>query len=264
MLILGLVGTIAVGTRQASDMLKSRTGFSIIMTNEATQQEISSINQALSSTNGINTFSFSSALDNMEAWNRDNGENVLEILDTNPFPADFTVRVAPDYAGLVALQELAARFANLPGVDSISLNSELVSNLNHNISMVTWILTGIAAGLLLISFVLINNTVRLTVYSRRFLIHTMKLVGATGSFIRRPFVRTGMLSGITAGLLASLLLAGLIAYVHAKHPLLAGCLPWLNLVWLFPAMLLAATAVCATASTLATNRYLRLDYDDLF
>lgn len=264
MLILGLVGTIAIGTDRSSDILKSRTGFTIIMTDEADAQDISHVNHALTTSPAVRLFEYNSAESNMAAWNIENGEDVMDILGINPFPADFSVRVNPAWATPDSISALASRFTTMAGVDEVSLNTAMISNLNHHIATVTWILSGVALGLLLISFVLINNTVRLTVYSRRFLIHTMKLVGATGSFIRGPFVRTGILSGLLAGIVASAILAALIAFAHSRHPMVTACLPWFNLAWLFPAMIVAAMAVCGTASTLATNRYLRMDYDDLF
>ncbi|MDE5608572.1 MAG: permease-like cell division protein FtsX [Muribaculaceae bacterium] len=264
MFTLGLVGTIVAGTKGVTDMLKSRTGFTIIMTDEAQPSEISAVSHALSADNSIRYFSFKSAEENMSEWNRENEEDVLQILGVNPFPADFTVRVFPDWSAPDILASLGDRYAAMAGVSEITLSTSAVSNLHHFISTVNWILTVIAAGLLLISFVLINNTVRLTVYSRRFLIHTMKLVGATGSFIRGPFVRSGILSGLTAGVIASGLLAGLISFAHSKHAAVSDCIPWSALWWLFPAIILAAMAVCSIASILATNRYLRMDYDDLF
>lgn len=130
--------------------------------------------------------------------------------------------------------------------------------------MLNTILLIIAAALLLISFVLINNTVRLTVYARRFLIHTMKLVGAKGSFIRRPFLISNILQGIVAALLACGLLALLAGWAKSLDPAMDSLLPWSALAAVFGGILVVGCAICALAAVIATNRYLRASYDDMF
>ncbi|MBD5214787.1 MAG: hypothetical protein HDS75_08220 [Bacteroidales bacterium] len=264
MFTLGLVGIIVVGTNGVTDMLKARTGFTIIMADEADTREIAAVNQALSADNGVRQFSFRSAEQNMLQWNKENDEDVIEILGVNPFPPDFTVRVNPDWSSPDQLAAMSRKYSALAGVSEIALSTKAISNLHRHISTLNLVLTAVAIGLLLISFVLINNTVRLTVYSRRFLIHTMKLVGATGSFIRGPFIRSGILSGLTAGIVASGLLTALIYVAHSQRPAISQCIPWTALLWLLPAVILLAVIICSLASILATNRYLRMDYDDLF
>ncbi|MDE6832123.1 MAG: hypothetical protein K2J07_05265, partial [Muribaculaceae bacterium] len=179
-------------------------------------------------------------------------------------PPDFTVRVNPDWSLPDQLAAMSRKYSALAGVSEIALSTKAISNLHRHISTLNLVLTAVAIGLLLISFVLINNTVRLTVYSRRFLIHTMKLVGATGSFIRGPFIRSGILSGLTAGIVASGLLTTLIYVAHTQRPAISQCIPWTALLWLLPAVILLAVIICSLASILATNRYLRMDYEDLF
>lgn len=264
MLTLGLVGMIATGTKGATDMLKSRTGFTIFMTTEVSPAEIEAVNKALSSDKSVRHFEFTSAEANMEQWNEENKLDVIRLLGINPFPADFVVRVNPEWSDPEQLEVLRDKYAALSGVDEVEISTRVIANLYRLISTVNLVLIIIAAGLLLISIVLINNTVRLTVYSRRFLIHTMKLVGAAGSFIRGPFIRSGLMSGLTAGILASGMLAGIITFARSTYPAVTDCLPWASLWWLFPAMIVVAMTICALASILATNRYLRLDYDDLF
>ena len=140
----------------------------------------------------------------------------------------------------------------------------MVDSINHNIKSIALILTIVAAALLFISFALLNNTVRLTVYSRRFLIHTMKLVGATGGFIRRPIINSNMLSGLVAAIIADLLLAGALFYLHSADKVIAAALPWEEAAWVFAGIIVIGIAICSIASLFATNKYLRSDYDDMF
>ena len=153
----------------------------------------------------------------------------------------------------------------MPEVDEATANTEMIDNLDRNARLLNLILIIIAAALLLISFVLINNTVRLTVYSRRFLIHTMKLVGATGAFIRRPFLQINLLQGVIAGVLASGILVGFTAWAASlKEVLLTAFLPWDAVGLLCLGMIVAGMIICTLAALLATNRYLRKDYDAMF
>lgn len=263
-LILGLVGTIAVGTREAADILKSRTGFTVVMSDFATEAETAAVKRQLAADPGVRTTTFTTATQHMERWNRENGEDVMQMLGVNPFPADFEVKVKANRGNPDSLSDMSTRYRQMAGVEEVPVNYEVSANLNHDISIVNMILGGVALGLLLISFVLINNTVRLTVYSRRFLIHTMKLVGATGGFIRRPFVRSGFINGLVAGIFGSGVLALLIYAARTRFPAMAQCLPFEKMWWLFPSMILISIIICSLASTMATNRYLKMEYDDLF
>jgi cell division transport system permease protein len=112
--------------------------------------------------------------------------------------------------------------------------------------------------------VLINNTVSLAIYSRRFIIHTMKLVGATPGFIRRPFVRTGLFNGLISGIIASALLAGVQVYAVNLDADVANTLTWTDAAIVYVAITLIGMAVCTLASIWSTNRYLRRNYDSLY
>ena len=140
----------------------------------------------------------------------------------------------------------------------------VVDSVNSFLNRLSVVLLAIAAALLVISFVLINNTVSLAVYSRRFIIHTMKLVGATGAFIRRPFLLAGAGTGAIAGVAAAAILAGIRAYGATFDPIVDVLLPWWTMAWLLAAVILAGVVICVLASIFATNRYLRADYDEMF
>ncbi|WP_370455709.1 cell division protein FtsX, partial [uncultured Muribaculum sp.] len=144
------------------------------------------------------------------------------------------------------------------------VHTELVDSINRNINSVSLILIIITCALLFISFALINNTVRLTVYSRRFIIHTMKLVGATGSFIRRPFINANVVSGIVSALIASAILAGTLYYLQGIDSGIASAITWPQAACVFAGILIIGIIICAVAALFATNKYLRLDYDDMF
>ena len=122
----------------------------------------------------------------------------------------------------------------------------------------------IAVLLMLISFVLINNTVRLTVYSRRFLIHTMKLVGAKPGFIRRPFVISNMLNGLIAAFVSMLFLLGVYLFLQNIDEALVVSFSALEIVAVFAGLIVLGVLICGLAAFLAADKYIRLSYDDLF
>ncbi len=153
---------------------------------------------------------------------------------------------------------------SLPAVGKVMTESALIRGVDSTLRRLTAVLLTIAAAMLLISVVLIRNTVSLSVYARRFIIHAMKLVGATRGFIRRPFVVAGALNGLIAGIVASLALLPLRAYASTFDPAIAEALTWWRMAAVGASMLVAGVALCALAAAAATDSYLRSDYDDMF
>lgn len=264
LLILGIFGLLSVGANSFTDSIKSRMGFTVVMSDDVNEKILSSMMEMFKSAPYTNTVTFTSADETLANWERDNGENVMEVLGVNPFGAQYEITVKPEYATSDSIVSITDRITNLEGVDEISTTTQVVDVLNNAVDILSMIFIPLALALLLVSGVLINNTVRLTVYSSRFLIHTMRLVGATGSFIRRPFIRTSVINGIVAGIFAGILLALMVWGLHSVAPDIAPFTPWDRLWWIFPAMVLLGIAICSISATLATNKYLRQQYDDMF
>ena len=192
------------------------------------------------------------------------GEDAAEMLDINPYNPEFDVKVTPAYASADSIEAIRHRLAADPAIDEIITAPSTITNVNFFVSRITWILLGIAGALLLISFVLINNTVYLAVYSRRFIIHTMKLVGATPGFIRRPFLLAGMASGVVAGTLAVAVLACSQFWLASLDPMFEQAINWPDLLMVSAGIMLTGILICTLASALATNRYMRQGYDEMF
>ena len=140
----------------------------------------------------------------------------------------------------------------------------MIDEINYTIGNIMIILAIIAATLVLISFVLINNTVRLTVYSKRFIIHTMKLVGATNGFIRRPFIINNLIHGIIASLITIIILASSLYYLQTIDYSWGQSISWLDATYIFSGIIIAGIIICTISAFFATNKYLRTKYDDLF
>lgn len=171
-----------------------------------------------------------------------------------------------DYASPDSLSKIEKQLKNEPGVEGIALpDSTLVEAMNRNIERFTMILGAIALIMIVISFVLINNTVHLAIYARRFTIHTMQLVGATNAFIRRPFVNNNMLSGFLAGCIASCLIcAAVVAAPQAGLSNVTDYIGWNIIGLLIVSLILMGVLLCGLAAWIATSHYLKQDYDELF
>ena len=264
LLLLGLVALTALSASHITREIKENLGFDIIFTEEAPAAKIDSLGAELKTMNFVKEASLFSADDAMNQWKEETGEDVMDVLGVNPFASEYEVKVVAEYASADSIEMVASQFRKLDFVEEVNIRADMVESVNKTMSTLILALSVIAIVLFLISFVLINNTIRLSVYARRFTIHTMKLVGATAGFIRKPFVMSNVVNGFIAGLIADVLLAVLLFYITGFDPILSNVIPdqWLIIVYL--TVPVAGVVICALTSVWATNRYLSYEYDDLF
>lgn len=264
LLILGLVAMMGIAARSITTEIKENMGFDLLLAEDAPQDDVDRLIASLNSSPRVSSATLFSARQAMDQWKADTGEDVMELLGVNPFTGEIEVKVRAEYASSDSISAFVADLRANPIVADATVHAEMVDSINRNISSVGLILLIIAAALLLISFVLINNTVRLTVYSRRFTIHTMKLVGATASFIRRPFLVANLIHGILAAVIAIILLAALSTYIASLDPAVMQAVSLTDSLYVYGGILIAGIVICTLAAFFATNRYLRISYDKLF
>lgn len=202
----------------------------------------------------------------LKNWNSDTGEDLTALYGVNPLSPEIAFGLKEGWNTPQKIAEVTKHVAEMSGVESVDApEAEIVEAMNANIAQVTLILAIVAAVMLVISFVLINNTVQLTIYSRRFTIHTMQLVGATNGFISRPVVGSNAMCGLLAGMIATLLLAaGVATAPYAGIGDLTQLIGWPALAIIAGCVILTGVALCALTAWIATARYLRKDYDELF
>ena len=174
------------------------------------------------------------------------------------------MKVTKEYACADSIQMLVAPINLMPQVSDVKVHNELIDSVNHTLHSVSLTLVCIAVALLVVSFVLIFNTVRLSVYSKRFLINTMQLVGATSGFIRRPFLMESVVNGAVAGVFASGIVAAMLYYCQMFAPSVKSVLEWRDAVMVMVAMIIIGMVICLVAAVFACNRYLSLSYDELY
>ena len=192
------------------------------------------------------------------------GSDPSEFLGTNPFSATIELRLNSDYANSDSLKWIAEELKKNPKVADVAYQVDLMDKVNSNLTKVNILLLVIAGLLTFISFSLINNTVRLSVYSRRFLIHTMKLVGASWGFIRRPFMRNGLLVGILAAIIAIMVLGGCVYGLYYYEPNMVNIITWVELTITAGAVLLFGILITSISSYISVNKFLKMSAGDLY
>lgn len=264
LLILGMLAMTLKASGALGENIRRNIGFIVKIDREASETEITRLKRELATARFTESIAFMPADEILRQESEYMGQPLDSLLDENPFGAELDIKVKPLYANSDSIMAIAGRMELVPSIDEVVTETTIVDDINSVLSRLTIILVAIALALLVISFVLINNTVSLAVYSRRFIIHTMKLVGATGAFIRRPFLVAGLLTGLVSAVMACGILAAVKAYGATIDPLLGLLVPWSAMWWIFAIVVVLGLIICLLASALATNRYLRAGYDEMF
>ena len=268
LLLLGIVAVIGVGARGLSEKIKENIGFDISMKEDATEHQIAALRRDIAAAPFTARMKYVSKEDALEVWREETGEDLMAVLGFNPLTAEIEVHVRSDYSDVASIDRIAAGLKQkYTAIESVTTHRENIEAINRTLTQTALVLGVAAAAMLIISLALINNTVRMTIYSKRFLIHTMKLVGATPGFIRRPIVVSCMINGIIAAFVAVGLLSALLYYLSLDS--LAGeavreAVPLEAVGATAAAMVVLGALLCCATAFFAANKYIRLDYDRLF
>lgn len=264
LLLLGIVAMLGIAANSLTDYVKENIGFDVVMKNDASQQEIDALKQMWTKAPYVASVKYISKEDALQSWEKETGENLMEVIGVNPLSSEFEVRVKPQYVSVNSLNRIEYALSQNKSIDSVKMHKDVVEKINSNVNSVVLVLGAVLVLLVIISFVLINNTVRLAVYSRRFIIYTMKLVGATPGFIRRPFVLTNVVNGLIASLVAMAMLCGLMYYVVEVNYDYANLIEVKHIVMVCAGLMVVGVMMCALAALLAANRFISLNYDELY
>lgn len=266
LVIIGIIALITFSAATETRKLRERLQVSVVMADNVSDSVAASLAKEVATRPFALSVDVVTKEDALNNWKNDTGEDLESLFGVNPLSPEVAFTVKSGYASESALKKIESELKAMPGVESVALpDSTMVENMNRNIETFAIVLGIIAAVMIVISFVLINNTVHLAVYARRFTIHTMQLVGATDGFIRRPFIFNNMLSGLISGLGAS----GIMAIALAAAPSggftdVTSYISWVVYGIVAAGMVAAGVLLCGIAAWIATTRYLRQDYEDLF
>ena len=260
--LLGLILLIGMLGNKLSVYVKENLSFSIVLKDNQKETEIKKMQKSLDALPFIKSTEYISKEQAAKELEEELGENPEIFLGFNPLQASIEVKLHSEYANPDSLQVIEKKIRNYTSVSELLYRKDMMEIVHNNMKRL--ILLTLAAVLMIISFVLISNTIRLLIYSKRFLIHTMKLVGATSGFIRRPFVKYNIVSGIFASILAILMLTGALYYLQNELKGFIQILDMQTLLLVYVAVFALGIVLSVIATIFAVNKYLRMGVDKLY
>ena len=264
LVLLGLVVFSVQTSRNLSQWVKENLTVTVILNDKVGTDEAKQFSEYLYArpfSKNINYISREQALkEQTEAM----GSDPSEFLGMNPFPATLELQLNSDYANADSLTWIADELRKNKEVADVAYQVDLMDSVNRNLAKLNILLLVLALLLTVISFSLINNTVRLSVYSRRFLIHTMKLVGASWGFIRRPFLKKAVVVGLISALLTCVLLGGIIYMLMPYMPHVEEIMTWRELAVTAAAVFVFGFAITVFCTLLSVNKFLRMTAGELY
>lgn len=264
LVMLGVLGLIMVHAKNLSNYVKENIVLNIIVDEGAKEADVLEFQKELNANPAVKQTQYVNKELAARNLTQDLGEDFVNFLGYNPLLSTVDVYLKADYANNKSIDALKASISKNPVVKEVIYQSSLIDMVNKNINTIGFIVLGFAVILLVISIALINNTIRLAIYSQRFLIKSMQLVGATKGFIRKPFILVAMLHGLIASFIAIIILLGLLYYAQQEIPeiIILRNYTEFGIVLLFLVGIgIFITAIC---TTFAVGKYLRLKIYDLY
>ena len=262
--LVGLECLVLLSAHELMRQVKENVVFSIVMKEDNTADEVERTKRMLSAAPYCLDYRFISQEEALQEHIANLGEDPSAFLGYNPLTDAFEIRLQALYAHSDSIKKIETRLLNLPYVDKVVYQKDVVKVLDNNLNEISLILLAVALALLVIALVLISNTIQLQVYSKRFLINTMRLVGATPWVIKWPFIGRNIRVGIEAGLLALLMLAATYYYCQSRLGIVLFPLIWQNVAFITATVLLTGMLITFIASLVATNRYIRMKINKMY
>ena len=264
LLLVGVASILLLNARSVSDYFKENLQVSVLMKQDVTEEQALAYQSSLSGMPGVKATTFISREQGIEEMAQMLGRDFLDVFSTAPVPVSIDVNLEAAYVSTDSLEVVREALAASPLVDEVVYQTSLVEALNANLEKIGLVLGVLILLLLFISFVLIGNMVRLNVFSRRFTIHTMQLVGATRGFIRAPFIGQSAVQGLFAALVAiGLLVAGLFI-LRKEFVQLFEIFQLRTLLLTMGIVVASGVAICVVSTWIVVGRLVRYDRDQLY
>jgi cell division transport system permease protein len=262
--LLGVLGMVIINARILSDYFKESLSFSIMLNEEAKEADIRMLQKDMDAKPYVKSTEYISKDEAAAKLKEDLGEDFVNFLGYNPLSPSIDVYLFAQYTKPDSVSRIEKYVMSYPFVNEVYYQESLLYLINENVKKISLFILVISLFLFLIALTIINNTIRLSVYSKRFLIRTMQLVGATKSFIRRPFILRSVFHGLIAGLVAMILLLGLL-YLIEKEFFMLFTFQNTNLLFLLGAAIILTGIIINVISTFfSVNRYLGISEDKLY
>lgn len=264
LLLVGLASLLLVNARSVSDYFKENMQVSVLLKQEIGNKDAIDFQSVLDTKNYVHRSKFISKEQGTQELSELLGSDFLKVFKSSPVPASIELKLKADYVSQDSLAIVKKEVSAYPQVEEVVYQQSLVDALNSNLTKISLVLGVFILLLLFISFVLINNTVRLNVYSRRFTIHTMKLVGATRAFIRMPFLVQSIFQGLFSAMIAILLLLGILFFVRNEFEQLFEIFKLDLLLLVIGIVVASGLVICVLSTYFAVNKLVSLSKDELY
>jgi len=262
--LLGILGLVLINAKELSDYFRESLSFSVMLDDEAREADIRMLQKDLDAKPYVKSTVYVSKDEAAAKMKEDLGEDFISFLGDNPLPPTIDVYLFAGYTSPDSVARIEKYVLEYPFVKEIYYEESLLFLINENVRKVSLFLLVISAFLFLIAVTIINNTIRLAIYSKRFLIRTMELVGATRSFIRKPFLVRSVYHGIIAALIAMTLLMGLLYLIEKKFYMMFYFHSIRLLVILCVALVILGILINLVSTFLSVDRYLDISEDKLY
>jgi len=262
--LLGILGLVIINAKELSDYFRESLTFSVILDENAREADIRMLQKDLDAKPSVKSTEYVSKDEAAAKMKEDMGEDFISFLGDNPLPPSIDVFLFAGYTNRDSVVKFEKYILEYPFVKEVWYEDSLLFLINENVRKISIFLLIISLFLFLIAVTIINNTIRLAIYSKRFLIRTMQLVGATRAFIRKPFLVRSIYHGVLAALTAMLLLMGLLYLIEKEFLMLFSFESTRLLALLCIFLVIAGILINLVSTYLSVNRYLDISEDKLY
>ena len=262
--LLGILGLVLINAKELSDYFRESLSFSVMLDDAAKEADIRMLQKDLDAKSYVKSTTYVSKDDAASKMKTELGEDFVSFLGDNPLPPSIDVYLTSKYTRPDSVAKIEKYILGYPFVKEVYYQESLLFLINENVKKISLFLLVISSFLFLIALTIISNTIRISIYSKRFIIRTMQLVGATRSFIRKPFILQSALLGFVAALIALTLLMGLLYLIEKKFFLMFTFENTYLLLLLGAAMILTGVLINIISTYFSVNRYLSISEDKLY
>lgn len=262
--LIGLLGVVLLNAERLARYVRENIGFTLVLKDDVQETDIDNLLKSLKTANFVKEAEYVDKGTAAERLKKELGEDFTGFLGYNPLLSSVDVKLKADFATPEQLVVIEKKLLEFPQIREVSYQHDMVKIINENVKKIGFILVFFAVLLLVIFFALINNTIRISIYSQRFIINTMLLVGATDRFIRAPFIRQSIKYGIVGALIANFLLFVLMMSYASELTGIISLDDFTIFGFVFASVLLFGILISWGSTHMAVNRFIRMKFDELY
>jgi len=262
--MIGLLGMIIIHGKKLSDYVRENISISLMLKENLADEQVQNYMKRLQNTSYVKQAEFISREQAAKQLSNELGEDFVEFLGYNPLPASIDLQLKAGYANNDSIARIERQLLSSNLVKEVVYQKSLIDQVNSNISKISMVIISFSLILLIISVILINNTIKLSIYAKRFLIRSMQLVGATENFIRLPFIKRSALHGIIAAVLADMLLIGTLYIARQRMPEIVALQDISVFAVFFLGVILLGVILSAVSTWISVNKFLKMKIDSLY